>query len=540
MIYNSVLLKPVIFLVRLIETSYDGSFTKKIADILSGFFRMLNTAYENSCTAKFAKYLTELLYSSSILGFFQKEGRLSVWWQASFLFWLMNTAIHQPEKVFGRIYQKLKPVLEESGIIRLMGFFLARTEYIIGGLIIITLITPHGRWNNVYIVLMALVLMFLVFINNVMHRSREFDFKVLDFSLVLFAITVVLSYVTSLNRSASFKYMLFYAGCFLFVFVIVSSVRNEKSLGVLIEMLLLGATITSLYGLWQIATDSIPFNPSLTSLEMNEGMPGRVYATLDNPNNFAEVLIMLLPFYAAIIMNAKSIVKKGIYFTFMLPVLAVLFYTGSRSGWIGFAVAIFVFTFFANKRLIPLVVVAGLMFVPFLPSHVIKRLQTILDAFQDSSVLYRIKILKTSFPMLRDYIITGTGLGTDVFRNVLVKYYQYTTVTAPHMHVLYLQMWVEIGIVGFISFVWFIVRTMKNSILNIYSTVSRPLKNVLTAGIASLAGVLVAGFVEYIWYYPRVMLIFWVVAGIVISASNIARKRGRKLSVKSPVTKKYN
>lgn len=525
MIYSSVLLKPFIYLAQLIEASYEGSIIKRIVDLIMALFGKINSFYENSVAARIASSLTALLYNSSIIGFLIRRGRLSAWWHSSLLFKLLEIIISAPSNLFRGLFRRFEAVLMESSIVRLVKLALNRLEILIGALVILTLVIPHERWNNGYIVLIAMVLVFSVFINTIINKGWEFNFKALDFSFVIFALTVLLSYFTSITPSASLKFMLFHLSCFMLVIVIVSTIKSEKSLSVLIELILIGAAITAVYGLWQVATDSIRFDPSLTDLESNEGMPGRVYSTLFNPNNYAEILIMLLPFYAATILNSKSIIKKGIYFALMLPTLAVLFYTGSRSGWIGFMVSIVIMTFFVNKRLLPLVAVAGLMAVPFLPVHVLRRIQTIAQASEDSSVQYRVKIFKTVIPMLKDYFFTGTGLGTNVFMDITSKYHQYTIKTPPHTHILYLQVWVEVGLLGITSFLWFIIRTFKLSILNICQNSSKAVKNILAAGLAALSGILVTGLVEYVWYYERVLMLFWVVAGIVVAASNIKSEK---------------
>ena len=48
--------------------------------------------------------------------------------------------------------------------------------------------------------------------------------------------------------------------------------------------------------MWQVVTDAVAFDPSLTSIEQSEGLPGRIYSTMANPNNYSQILIMTLPF----------------------------------------------------------------------------------------------------------------------------------------------------------------------------------------------------------------------------------------------------
>ena len=112
---------------------------------------------------------------------------------------------------------------------------------------------------------------------------------------------------------------------------------------------------------------------------------------------------------------------------------------------------------------------------------------------------------------------------------IVDTYYQYTKATPVHTHVLYLQIWVEMGIVAILSFLWFIYRTIKNSIICITDS-TKEMKNILIAGVSALAGALTISLVEYIWYYPRVMVIFWVIVGILLAATSVVFNKNRKLS----------
>jgi len=43
-------------------------------------------------------------------------------------------------------------------------------------------------------------------------------------------------------------------------------------------MMLFGVTAIGIFGLWQSISGAVVFDPSLTDVEMNQGMPGRIYA----------------------------------------------------------------------------------------------------------------------------------------------------------------------------------------------------------------------------------------------------------------------
>lgn len=534
MLYNSLILKPIFYIIRMIEASYKGSFTKKFLDFILRCANKVNDAYENSLTHKvidwFVKTLIVLFTNSLIFDFFARRGKLSKWWENSFVFKCADFIFTAPANLCKKLYIDKEAVFKESIFFRLLSILLHRFEIIVGIMLFVTLVVPDGMWYGIYSAIIAVVLFCLLFVSTIIKRNSFFNIKAIDFSLIIFMLVVALSWATSIDRSLSFRFLLINATCFLFVLIIVSSIKNEKSLGAFIEIILLGITVISMYGLYQFATGSVSFDPSLTSVDLNEGMPGRVYATFANPNNYAEVLLMMIPFFVAVVLNAKTFVKKSIYTLMGASAIAVLFCTGSRSGWIGFAVAVLVFTFLKNKRLLPLMLILGIAAVPFLPQHILRRIQTLFNLRIDTSAQYRIKIIQTSIPMIKDYAITGVGLGTDVFMNIVDNYKLYTSKVPVHTHVLYLQIWAEMGIMGILSFLWFMFRTVKSSVLDILEKSNMYFTNVLIAGVSSLLGISAMAAVEYVWYYPRVMLFFWVDVAIVLSVLSIIRIRKNVLS----------
>ncbi len=534
MLYNSFILKPIFYIIRIIEASYPESITRRFFAFIGMVAKKINEAYENSLVSKIigkiVNFIIVLFTNSSIFDFFAREGRLGKWWENSLVFRVLNEVLTAPSNLFKNIYRNNEEIFKGSVFFRMLSLLVHRFEIILGLSLLVTLIVPHERWSNIYSTAIALALLFLLFVCTIIKKNSYFNLKALDFSLVLFIVIMALSWVTSISRSSSLRFLIMNMTCFLFVFIIVSSLKNEKSLGTFIEIVLVGTTVISLYGLYQFFSDSVRFDPSLTSVYLNEGMPGRVYATVFNPNNFAEILVIMLPFYGAVIFNARTFVKKAAFLVMALPTLAVLFCTGSRSGWIAFAVFVFVYTFLKNKRLLPFMLIAGMVAVPFLPQHIYRRIQTLFNLSKDTSAQYRLKIIQTSWPMLKDYILTGVGLGTDVFMDVVAKYKQYASKVPVHTHVMYMQIWVEMGLMGILSFVWFVFRTIKSSVIHILEKANLYYTNVLIAGVSSLLGILTMAGVEYVWYYPRVMLFFWVDAAIVLAALSTLKVRNHRLS----------
>ena len=106
-------------------------------------------------------------------------------------------------------------------------------------------------------------------------------------------------------------------------------------------------------------------------MALNKGMPGRVYSIFDNPNTFAQVLLLLLPLVLALIITAKhwqwKVVCAGI---FCVGGMAMAM-TYSRASWVGLACVMAVFVFLWKPKLIPAFIVLCVLAVPFLPTTVL-------------------------------------------------------------------------------------------------------------------------------------------------------------------------
>jgi O-antigen ligase len=202
-----------------------------------------------------------------------------------------------------------------------------------------------------------------------------------------------------------------------------------------------------------------------------------------------------------------------------IPPVIALFLTGTRAAWLALVVSVFLIIFFKNRKLIPIFILLGIACFPLLPDQITKRIMTLTKLGNDSSSQYRIKIYKSVIPIIKDYWYSGLGLGNEVFANIYKKYYRFTgSGTIAHSHNLFLQIWLEMGIMGVLSFLWFIIRMFKKSIKAIFGEADKAVKNVLVAGVASIAGALLMGMTDYVWFYPRGMFIFWAVIGIILAA----------------------
>ena len=125
-----------------------------------------------------------------------------------------------------------------------------------------------------------------------------------------------------------------------------------------------------------------------------------------------ELLVMLIPLDLGILLSAKTVRGRFWSFVALIPCVAAIGFTYSRSGWIGLALAVCVFIALENWRLVPVMLVLGVCAIPFLPETIYNRILTI-GNMKDSSTSYRFAIYDASADLMRDHWYKGVGLGSD-------------------------------------------------------------------------------------------------------------------------------
>ena len=78
------------------------------------------------------------------------------------------------------------------------------------------------------------------------------------------------------------------------------------------------------------------------------------------------------------------------------------------------------------------------------------------------------------------------------------------------------QQALELGVPGLVAFLWLLMAVLGRS-LRALPRLSRRDQGVLAALVAALAGFLLHGAVDNVWYSPKLTLLFWVVLGLAVS-----------------------
>jgi hypothetical protein len=468
-------------------------------------------------------FVKNTIKSSVVLSYFRGPDKSRQSWAESSVLRIIHLIVNFPGKLLKAAYGKWENVFEHSLVFRLLKYLADKMHMVIGLMLIIVMIVPYHIWRNEYSVLLAAGLAVLLLIRLMAHRESVIETPSIDYSILLFFASIAVAAATSLFPMESLKYLVHYIVAFIFLVVIVSTIDTADKLNLLVKLIAFGTFLTALYGIYQWKVIGVPVDPSTTDLTLNPELGGRVYSTMGNANVYGEMLVLTIPFFGAIILNEKSLLKKAAWLVMLAPVILILFKTGSRGAWVALAGAAMVFVFFRNIKFIPVIIVLGLIVMQLLPAPIYNRILTIFSG--DKSTDYRGKIFSSAISMLKDYWLTGVGLGPGIVTTIFERYKTFGLTKAAHTHILYLQLWLEAGLAAILTFLLMIFRMVRDTFSAMLNKKDPAINNVMYASLAGIAGLLAMGLADHVWFFVRIMFLFWINIAIILSAVKITGKK---------------
>ncbi|WP_159435145.1 O-antigen ligase family protein [Aedoeadaptatus urinae] len=425
--------------------------------------------------------------------------------------------------LYGFLESKLQTLLEwlanHSLLFSLLALLSKHIPLVMGVGLVLCSVIPDSLWSNIYLLLMAFGLWILGLINREDNAKRPFE----DF-FVLFMITIVLATVFSIHPALSLPYGLIYGAVFVIFSVFINQIRSWEDLSKVVIALAFAALMVSVYGILQKHVIGVSVNLSQTDISISQELSGRVYSTLGNPNILGEFYLLVLPLVCGLFLVHDSKIVKALAAMTLLLSLYVLLATGSRSAWGSFAFAMAVFIALYKPRLLPIFLMMGLISFFFMPQTIQVRVMSIFNK-NDSSLGYRRMIYEAASLMKGDYQwVGGVGLGGDIFQKVFESYKVNELSTVAHSHNLYLQLAIEAGmfsVIFLLSYVAKIVLKALSSFAQNKSGKEGKIKILQIACIASLAGFFLMSFVDYTWFYFRIVVLFFAVVGILSNLNNV-------------------
>ncbi|MBR5236826.1 MAG: O-antigen ligase family protein [Clostridia bacterium] len=364
----------------------------------------------------------------------------------------------------------------------------------------------------------------LVIISFFLHLATEKDMTLRPVPLggfvAVFALTMVLGTLLSFTFMKSMQILFLHLAFIGFYFVVFQTLDTPKKWRSVLVAFLFVSGLVALYGIYQNFA-GVSSTASWVDKEMFNQIKTRVYSTFDNPNVLGEYLVLMIPVALACICRSQTDGRKTIYAGLLACLGLCMVFTWSRGAWLGMILAVALFLLIMDKRW-ALLGVVGLLLLPALlgsNSAIANRIFSIGNT-ADTSTAYRVSIWRASITMIRDFWISGIGPGSDAFAMIYPKYALAGANFALHSHNLFLQLWVELGIVGFASFIALILAFMRQTLsLACYQNRGRLTGTTSIALTAGLLGFLLQGLTDNVWYNYKMVLLFWIILAF---ASSVA------------------
>ncbi|MBS7297587.1 MAG: O-antigen ligase family protein [Eubacteriales bacterium] len=337
--------------------------------------------------------------------------------------------------------------------------------------------------------------------------------------LAIYVLLGLCSTATSFDLFSSAFVFLVYLVFIVTYVVMVNTLTTRNRWYAAVATFAIGTFLISLFGIVQNFTMDAT-TQSWVDSNMFSDIKIRVYATFDNPNVLGQYFIITIPLIFSLFVVAKKAVSKTIWLGIFTAGFLCLLFTWSRGAWVGVVLGIGIFLLIRDRRWIVLGVLAVLVLPFILPDSIMNRLLSIGNT-NDSSTAYRVSVWVASARMALEYWMLGVGYGSDAFAKVYSTYALNGAGYALHAHNFYIQLVVDVGIGGFITYLLIVLTAYKeiSTVKNNYV-----IKTISLAFVGILAGYMFQGVAESLWYNMRMSLMFWIVMAFVMSGAKLDKE----------------
>lgn len=359
---------------------------------------------------------------------------------------------------------------------------------------------------------------------KLLRGKRTVSFGAADLLVLFFWLVTLLSGITPSGRAGANEALLA-TGLMLIYFLASNLIRSRNWLNITLVLSISSATITAFMGL----AEALLGYAKLDWIDVSffSGITGRTTSVFENPNVLGAYLVIIIPVAFVVCFYHKDRSVKVLCALCSAVMIACLIFTWSRGAWLGLSAAlVLLLVSIGVRNLLVIPPVAGLIAVGSLvfPNTFGARISNIFT-LADSSNHYRVSIWEGVCKMLSESWVCGIGAGEMNFRSVYINFATAGIEDVPHSHSLYLQILIQVGVVGLI----FLVGALLLCAQKVYSHRFDDLADketglIAVACFAGVVAILVFGLFDYVWYNYRIMFAFWAFLGLAMAAVNVGRE----------------
>jgi len=313
--------------------------------------------------------------------------------------------------------------------------------------------------------------------------------------------------------------------CFLYL---ANNIKSESDIRFVVTFLVLGLLFEGILGFAQHRY-SEPFWP--TALGGPHSIDDRISGTWVSGNDFAWYLTFILPIALSLVFSGiRPIYKLVCGITFLLCG-GSLMWSNSRGGWVSLGIGVlFVSLFLFNKikgkkGLINTFVWS--VFILILISPLFPRLSAkVVGRFAGEdrgSAESRLPQYEVAYRIIGSNPIIGVGINnyTEVMHDYDITKEGLESITAHAVHNIFLNIAAEMGILGFVIFIWFITAIFAEGMASISNSNRGFVVYAVIGMLGGLMAFLVHGLVDIASPGSKLFMFVWFFAGIICAIKNI-------------------
>ena len=494
---------------------WQGSVPHRMAAGLRAMVRHSNThRIVGRCLSAPARQTSNARASASLRGWNErlwKLGRRAVPAVESSLLCRAVRAVFRcgsESRLLGRLFQG-----GVCGVLLTMLALYGLVDYVLRDVLSIPVVS--SLWDEA---LLLLALLWLVWDRMRAPRPRPIRANPLDPAVFLFVgVALALMFVISPFFSiavagwrATVQYMLWF-------FVVIRLLRDDRDLMNLYYVMVGAAFLIALHGIYQYIV-AVPI-PSHWTDQAEQSVRTRVFSIFGSPNIMGDFMVMFAPMAASLAYRAKGVKAKLFFWFVTFCMCFACLFTMSRGAWMAMAVAVLVFSALVDRRLLLLILAAGLcsLSLPFVAS----RIGYLLTPEFIASTTNGGRASRWALALIywSESPLFGVGLG--MFGGAVAMQHKiYSAISYFYVDNYYLKILVEMGVVGLAAFLLLLACLLFTGARTLYRTArvqrDRP-AYLLGAGLFSgICGVVVHCYFENIFEEPYMMAYFWIIAAMLV------------------------
>lgn len=316
--------------------------------------------------------------------------------------------------------------------------------------------------------------------NRITIRTGEVN------AVLLLVLAGLLSIPLALDKGKAWGAFVDYLKVIVMFIVMINVVRTQRRLNLLIGLVLLVSCVLSIGAIYDFETGNLALKGTRIA-----GVLGGLF---ENPNDIALHLVTIVPISAALLISAKSILKKMVLAVCTLLMTGGVFVTFSRGGFLGLVCVFLVLAWKLARRNRALVVVGAILLVGIAVAVAPSSYRTRISTTNDDSAIARTDDLKRSIFIALHHPVFGVGMNNYIlFSN-----------SNKATHNSYTQVAAEMGFPALAVYIVLLLISLKSLRKIEKRALFRSLAYYVSIGLqASLVGFMVSSFfasVVYLWY----------------------------------------